>query len=140
MKTRVFIDTGFWIALFDARDEHHQKAKKNLESILTNYDLYISEYILFETITYLNCSIKNHTLALTFLDRVTSNDTIKILKVDSEIISRALEIFKKYEDQYFSFTDCTSFVIMKKESIDKYIGFDKHFTNMGFHPFPFKNQ
>ena len=106
MKTRAFIDTGFWIALFDARDEHHQIIKKNLESILIDYDLYTSEYILFETITYLNCSVKNHTLALTFLDRVTSIDAITIFEVDSEIKAEALLIFKKYKDQHFSFTDC----------------------------------
>jgi len=32
MKENIFIDTGFWIALFDKQDSHHQIIKNNLKS------------------------------------------------------------------------------------------------------------
>ena len=135
MKEKVFIDTGFWIALFDMKDLHHQLIKNNLKSLLNDFYLYISDFIIFETITYLNCSVKNHDLALKFLNKIESTDSIIIFEVDSYIKNSVLSIFTKYHDQNYSFTDCTSFAIMQKESITKYAGFDKHFKNMGFHFF-----
>ena len=133
MKEKVFIDTGFWIALLNKQDEYHQMAKRNFKSILMNYCLYSSEFIVFETITYLNCSIKNHDLAKEFLDRIESNNFVNIFEVDISIKNKAFEIFKKYDDQYFSHTDCTSFAIMQKEKFTKYAGFDDHFKSMGFY-------
>lgn len=134
MRENVFVDTGFWIALFDEQDEHHREVKNNLKSILKDYNLFISEFITFETITYLNCSIKNHDLALKFLNKIDSTNSITIFDVDNNIKSKALGIFKKYNDQYFLFIDCTSFAIMKEQAIMKYAGFDGHFQSMGFYP------
>ncbi len=58
MKEAIFVDTGFWIALIDKRDTYHLSAKSTLESLLKYYSVYLSDFVLFETITYLNCSIK----------------------------------------------------------------------------------
>jgi len=29
MKEKIFVDTGFWIALFDKKDKHHQIVENN---------------------------------------------------------------------------------------------------------------
>ena len=134
MKDIVFVDTGFWIALFDAQDQHHEKVKTNLKSIIKEYRLCLSEFITFEAITYLNCSAKKHDLALEFLNKIESNGSITVFEVDNNIKNKALAIFKKYKDQYFSFTDCTSFAIMREQKVIRYAGFDIHFRSMGFHP------
>jgi len=134
MKEKIFIDTGFWIALFDKKDEHHHVVKNNIKFILKSYSICCSDFILFETITYLNCFIKNHVLALKFLNKIESINSITIFDVDSYIKNKALSIFKKYSDHFFSFTDCTSFALMQKKVITKYAGFDKHFQKMGFTP------
>ena len=34
MKEIVFVDTGFWIALIDELDEHHESVRTQLPSIL----------------------------------------------------------------------------------------------------------
>ena len=59
MKENVLIATGFWIALFDKQNKFHSLAKNNIKYILTKYKIFISDFILYETITYLNCSIKD---------------------------------------------------------------------------------
>jgi predicted nucleic acid-binding protein len=115
MKNAVLVDTGFWIALFDTRDINHFRAKNSLKPLLQNYRLYLSDFIVFETVTYLNCSIKRHDLAVLFLEKV-----------------QALESFQKYSDKDLSITDCTSFVLMLQKDNKLFAGFDDHFQQMGF--------
>ena len=131
MKETIFVDTGFWIALIDRRDTHHLLAKSALESLLKCYHVYLSDFVLFETITYLNCSIKRHDLAVRFLKN-TKQSTLAMLVVDEIIKDEALNLFEKYSDKNLSFTDRTSFVLMNHQRIQKYAGFDNHFLQMGF--------
>ncbi len=131
MKEAIFVDTGFWIALIDKRDTHHLSAKSALESLLRYYRVYLSDFVLFETITYLNCSIRRHDLAVRFLKKA-KRPTLAMLVVDEIIKDEALNLFEKYSDKNLSITDCTSFVLMNHQSIQKYAGFDDHFLQMGF--------
>jgi predicted nucleic acid-binding protein len=131
MKKTVFVDTGFWIALFDRLDINHPVAKNSLKPLLENYRLYLSDFIVFETITYLNCSLKRHDMAVRFLAKV-QEPTLTTLVVDEVIKAQALESFQKYSDKDLSITDCTSFALMLQKSIQLYAGFDDHFQQVGF--------
>jgi predicted nucleic acid-binding protein len=131
MRESVFIDTGFWIALFQDRDRNHVTAKNALKPLLRNYHILLSDFIVFETITYLNCSLKRHDLALRFLEKI-ERSLLDVLTVDEDVKTRALVLFKKYSDKHLSMTDCTSFVIMNRTKTQKYAGFDDHFSQMGF--------
>ena len=131
MKEAIFVDTGFWIALIDKRDTYHLSAKSTLESLLKYYSVYLSDFVLFETITYLNCSIRRHDLAVRFLKKA-KQPTLAMLVVDEIIKDEALNLFEKYSDKDLSVTDCTSFVLMNHQNIQKYAGFDDHFLQMGF--------
>ena len=53
-----------------------------------------------------------------------------------EIRESAWQIFLDYDDQEFSFTDCTSFALMRLKNIQDAFTFDGHFQTMGFavHP------
>lgn len=133
MKESVFIDTGYWIALFDGRDQNHYSAKKALRILLHDYEVYLSDFIIFETLTYLNCSLKRHDLAIKFIDK-TESIGIHALRVDETTKINAVHWFKKYSDKDFSITDCTSFVLMKTNDIRFFAGFDDHFKQMSFIP------
>ena len=43
-------------------------------------------------------------------------------------LPRALEIYKKYSDQFFSLTDCTSFAIIESLKIEEALAFERYFT------------
>jgi uncharacterized protein len=131
MKESVFIDTGYWIALFDKRDKNHLVARQGLEPLLANNRLCLSDFILFETITYLNCSVKRHDLAIRFLKKARE-PVLEMFVVDAVVKADALNVFEKYSDKNLSVTDCTSFVLMSQQGIQQYAGFDDHFIQMGF--------
>lgn len=132
---KAFVDTGFWIAFLNKRDQYHKKAKKYFKIALETYDILTSSFIVYETVTFINCSLNNHQLAVDFLHRIEEAeilDNLNILKVTYGIEEEALTLFKKIQDKDLSFTDCTSFTLMKKGGIAKALTFDVHFEQMGF--------
>lgn len=131
MKERVFVDSSFWIALLDSKDIHFESAKEIFSKLCGEYGAVSSEFVVFETITYLNCSLKQHDLAVRFLESIHSSGMV-IVPIDSNVRDNAMAIFKQYADKPFSFTDCTSFELMRREDIQLCAGYDKHFQQMGF--------
>jgi predicted nucleic acid-binding protein len=55
-----------------------------------------------------------------------------MVSVDRDLLLLSFELFKKYKDQDFSLTDCTSFVLMKRLKLSTCFTFDAHFSHMGF--------
>lgn len=49
---------------------------------------------------------------------------------------KARHLFFQYRDKDFSFTDCTSFVIMREVRLTHAITTDSHFRQMGFQVLP----
>ncbi|MBI2933751.1 MAG: hypothetical protein HYY16_19075 [Planctomycetes bacterium] len=48
----------------------------------------------------------------------------------------AWKLFKRYDDQVFSFTDCTSFAVMNKLGLKEAFTFDDGFRKVGFATLP----
>ena len=49
---------------------------------------------------------------------------------------KARAIFFRYRDKDFSFTDCTSFAVMRELKIHEVLTTDRHFVQMGFTTLP----
>jgi uncharacterized protein len=137
---RIFIDTGAWIALNSKKDKHFKDAISANKSFLNDGYYYVtSDYVLDETFTLLR-SVVGHKRAVEFGNEILSlKDMSKILvfHTDQVILDRAWKIFETYSDKGFSFTDCTSFSIMKRLKIKEAFSFDKHFDQYGFLRLPF---
>jgi len=71
-------------------------------------------------------------LALRLLDLVHHTAALDLEWVGSEHFEAAEGWFREYHDQTFSFTDCTSFVIMRERGIRQAITTDDHFRIAGF--------
>ena len=131
---RAFVDTGGWIAYFDQDDNYHEAIRFLIgEALQKNQPrLVTSDYILAETVTYLRYHV-NHAaavLALTEIRDLVEYSLINWLTVDKDIIQRSSEIFIQYDDQKFSFTDCTSFAFCERERIMHAVAVDRHFRIM----------
>jgi len=55
-----------------------------------------------------------------------------MVEVNGDLRKRAWEVFVKYRDHRFSYTDCTSFAVMRQMGIDKVFGYDRDFEVVGF--------
>ena len=135
----VFVDTGGWIAVAVEADTLHEVAKPYYANLLARRVLlFSSNYVFDETLTRIRYDF-GHDLACrfsNFYEEAEKRRLLTTLWVDEEATRKALRIFHKYSDQKFSFTDCTSFVLMKSFKINEAFTFDKHFETLGFTRFP----
>jgi predicted nucleic acid-binding protein len=91
--------------------------------------------VLDEALTLLQ-SKKGLPVALAFINKVRKSKSIRTFWVSESIFEKALDMFKKTSDSRWSFTDCTSFALMKDLSITEAFTFDNHFTQVGFQKLP----
>ena len=128
----VFADTQGWISLSHKRDQFNQKAVKIVKQILDQGRILITtNFVLDETFTLLLVRL-THKSAVEFGEMVRSTNSIKILHITENIEEDAWQLFKKYSDKKFSFTDCTSFVVMQQQHITEVFTNDHHYEQMGF--------
>lgn len=133
---KLFTDTGAWLAAFDQGDAFHNAARSALTSLQGQHvTLLTSDYILDETITAI-LSRASHRAAVRFGDWIQGERRVRIVKVDADLWQAAWQLFKRYDDKAFSFTDCASFVIMQRQGLVDVFGFDHHFEQMGFRLWP----
>lgn len=133
---QVFVDTGAWKALYDKDDALHDLAVQTSLNLKAQKAAFVtSNFICDETITLLRVKT-GHEPATKFGDNLWGSRIINIVHVAREIENQAWEIFKKYSDKSFSFTDCTSFVVMQQLEITQAFTFDSHFRQFGFQTLP----
>ena len=136
MSNKVFVDSGAFIALANEADQCHAAAKNCLQELSAlKPQLFTSNFVLDETYTRIRRKAGLQS-ALAFGERVQSNRELKIVTVDARTEKWAWEVFKKYTDQPFSYTDCTSFALMQIKGISEAFTFDKDFRIFGFRVLP----
>jgi len=129
---RVFVDTSAFIALLDPRDDCHAQAV-HVEQSLSGQAarLVTTNFVLDETYTGLRGKIQ-HSAILRFRDSVRQSQRLKVVRITEAVEDQAWEIFARYDDKDFSFTDCTSFAVMRQLGITTALTFDDHFEQFGF--------
>jgi hypothetical protein len=133
---KLFVDTSAWAAVFDDRDIAHQQAAAALATLKTQNNLmYTSSDVIAEAITFL-ISHRSHSVALKFGRAVQRSSNVRIVHIDQEVWQEAWSLFQRYDDKEFSFADCSSFVIMRREKLIDAFTFDHHFEQMGFRLWP----
>ncbi len=132
---RIFVDTSAWIAIADDSDKYHSEAKSYyLQRLKEKTRFLTSNDVLAETYTWLRYHV-SHSYAVRFHQMVTSAEklrTLEILWVNRAMADAAWEIFERYNDQLFSFADCTSFVLARHAKVNEIFAFDEDFAMMGF--------
>lgn len=134
--TNIFIDTSAFIALYLKGDEFHEQAASFLKKTDKKNVFLTSNFILDEVYTFLRAS-KGRETAISFAEFLAQNSQIVVLKrISLEDEKKAFELFRKLDLSHLSFTDCTSFALMKRLEIKEAFSFDKHFAKAGLEMMP----
>ena len=130
--TQIFVDTSGWIALNSKRDQLHGQAVSRNRSLLRDGHRYVTtNFVLDETYTGLRMKV-GHFASVDFGEKIRKAQTVHILHVSADIEEAAWDIFRRYSDKEFSFTDCTSFVAMQRLNVTQAFTSDHHFEQIGF--------
>ena len=135
---KVLVDTSAWFAITDLADKKHTQAVEFLDEVKSKeLQLVTTDYIFDETLTLLRFKL-SHSAAERFGKDLLSSQICQLLEVNQKLRQKAWDIFVKYDDKKFSFTDCTSFAIMDELDIKLAFSFDAHFKQYGFSILPAK--
>ncbi len=124
----VFVDTGAWFAYFVRRDPDHQAALQWMKA--NRLPLLTTDFVLDELFTLLKLR-ESHSVAVAAGDTLLHKRVARIERVSEEDFVRAWEVFQQYKDKEWSFTDCTSKVVIERLSITHAFAFDIHFEQFG---------
>lgn len=129
MREQVFADTSVLYAFINAGDPDHKKT----ERVLSNFrgKIVITNYI-FDEIVTLVLSRLGHEKAVYAGNILQNSPQIEKAWITSSDEKRAWELFVAREDKAYSFTDCTSFVMMERMKIVRCLALDDHFRQEGF--------
>lgn len=132
--TKVFADSGYWIAVTRTGDGLHQKARLVIQQIGL-VKIITSELVLVE---YLNDMSKlgeyYRRLAVDTVRDLRNDDNVEIVPVTSQQFWEAVEHYDSHRDQRWSLVDCASFLIMKELKIRDALAHDRDFWSAGFRP------
>lgn len=132
-NARVFIDTSYFAAFANKRDPFHEKAKAFLPKCFERgYSLYTTDHVFSETITLLRCKMKVSVQDIFKIIQNIELSNIRLFGVDQDLFKDALELMGKYDDHYFSMTDCISFVVMRELKTRNVLTLDRDFEAAGY--------
>lgn len=107
---KVFIDTGAFLSIADKSDISHELVTTEYQQAVGQKAvLYTSNYVIDETITLIGARV-GHKEAASFI-KGFNTALIKVLWITKADEKSAKDIFIRYNDKDFSFTDCISFAL-----------------------------
>ena len=137
---KLFIDSSAYIAFFNERDEKHREAEDFIDGIKKGFFgpviFYTTDYVFDEVVTSIVSFTGRKDLALNAGEAILSSKITRVIKVDDEAFEDSWNLFKKFKDKLWSFTDCTSFTMMKRYRLATAFTFDEHYRQAGFKTLP----
>ncbi len=129
MKTAVFIDTSYFLALVNNRDKYHQVAKKVAAQIRPPF--VTSEAVLFELGNAL-ARPPHRRLGVQALRQIRADVDIEVVTIMPDLFEQTVAFYRSRPDKGWGLTDCSSFVIMQQRELHDALTADKHFEQAGF--------
>lgn len=124
----VFVDTGAWFAYFVRRDPDHESAVQWMKT--NRLPLLTTDFVLDELLTLLKLR-ESHIVAVAAGNTLMHGSVVKVERIGEDDFARAWTIFEEYIDKEWSFTDCTSKVVIERLEITHAFAFDNHFEQFG---------
>jgi hypothetical protein len=132
----LFVDTSGWYACASETDRAHATARSARDAWLDGGGLLVTtDYVLAETLTLLRRRL-GLAATETWWEHVQATPRLRWEWVGMERVEKARAMFFHHRDKDYSFTDCTSFVVMKELKLKQALTTDKHFAQAGFQVVP----
>lgn len=126
---RIFIDSGFVIALINSRDQYHKQAS-DMSSRYENRPVLITDAVLLEIG---NALARSHRLeAANTIEYFLTSAEAEVVHLAPRLFEQALSVYRRHQDKTWGLVDCISFVVMREAGVTAALTFDRHFEQAGF--------
>ena len=123
----IFVDSSYYIAIADTKDQWHKKSLELSEYIEINTSV-VSSFIISEVVTEIGRR-SGGKVAYNLYNYFTDN--CKIIYINRDLLSESMEIVLKY-DGTLSLADAASVTIMDNMKIGEIISYDSDFDKVDF--------
>src|SRR2546421_12867292 len=124
----IFVDTVAWYAVLIPSDPYHLQVAQFLKT--AKPDVLTTDYVIDETLTFLRGRQLFGT-AVEMGRRFFDLNQVRIEYIGAKDIRRAWELFRSQPQRSWSFTDCTSKVVIERFHIKQALTFDQDFREFG---------
>ena len=132
----LFVDTAGWMACADAADPAHHAACAARDQWLEREGLLLTtDYVTDETLSLIRFRL-DLAASEQWWQSVADSPRVRQESIHYERAERARAIFFRYRDKDFSFTDCTSFALMRELRLRQALTTGAHFKQAGFQMLP----
>lgn len=132
MRTEVFLDAAYAIALSASNDRHHDRAVAIRDRLkLDNTRLVTTPGVMLEIGNALSKQ-RHRNAAIRLIASILADVNIEISPLSSELFIKAFQLYSNRADKEWGLTDCLSFVVMADRGIREALTSDEHFQQAGY--------
>lgn len=125
----VFVDTSFYTAYGNPRDELHDLAVQTAAHM--PHPMLTTEFILIE-LGNVFCKSGDRSAIAAYIQLLRKEPNTIIVPASHGLFEQGLSLYCSRPDKNWSFTDCISFAVMRNEGITEALTADHHFEQAGF--------
>lgn len=126
---RILVDTSAWYAYIRRDDPDHDRVRAALDAGAGG--LFLTNFIFDEVVTLVRARL-GHSAAVKIGRTIRSSSDVELVRVLPGDEDTAWEMFQRNRDKAYSFTDCTSFAVMRRLGMSSVVATDRHFQQAGF--------
>lgn len=125
---KAFVDTGAWYALVDEADPDHNRTVECMREYRGR--LVTSNYVFDETLTLVRYKL-GWQIARRLGEQLRGGRLARVEWISAKDEETAWSIFSRYSDKSFSFTDCTSFALVRRLALPVCLAINEDFRAFG---------
>ena len=131
-SSHVFVDSCFFIAVLNPKDDLHAIAKQ-AEEDLKHPRFVTTDFVLVEVLSYFaRQASEARSAAARLVKKVMDRPDFEVVPTTREWFMRGFDLFEARPDKEYSLVDCVSFEVMRRRGIQRALTGDHHFEQEGF--------
>lgn len=127
-----FVDSGGWIALFSARDQHHAEADRLFRAAAARQTRLSTTVLVLAEVHRLLLFRAGPPAAAAALARIDASSLVGLELVTRDDHRSARRWLERLADQRITYADAVSFAVMEARGLRTALAFDHHFELAGF--------
>jgi predicted nucleic acid-binding protein len=132
MKSELFLDTAYAIALSVPRDAFHERALQLADRLEAERAHLVTTRAVMLEIGNALSKQRYRSAAVKLLQALESDPLVEIVALSEQLYYRALRLYSTRADKEWGLSDCVSFVVMQERKITEALTTDDHFRQAGF--------